>query len=143
MSAYVVSDATMHKVVRLACTSWRCGTTPVRELLGVYLREGSTADACDLLGRRLFALNADAVNCRCGSGLADARPDYRFNGDYRPVSLDEMPKHYKALQCLAYQCAEGDVAHGPRYAEIVALQAQVADWIVNHMPAYVVAKWNS
>jgi hypothetical protein len=64
-------------------------------------------DNAEQLGRELRAMNVAALRARYADRLhpSETETDYTFPGasNAAPVAL------WKALQCLAYQCNEGDV----------------------------------
>jgi hypothetical protein len=48
---------------------------------------------------------------------------------------------YKAISCLLYQCAEGDVPECPLYQDLERLAARLAADIVRSLPEYEKAPW--
>ena len=92
MSAFVVSDETMHRCVKAAAHSklWP---------------EGADRDE---LGRALFNMNYAAMSERYG----DRNEPSQYVFEDREASPAEM---WKALQCLIYQASEGDVPESAIY----------------------------
>lgn len=72
-------------------------------------------------GRRLLALNMAAVNQRYPTmAEADTREyGWRFDYEYRePGAIDGVPSAvagWKALECLIYQCSEGNIPETALY----------------------------
>jgi hypothetical protein len=94
MSAFIVSAETMHRVVQAV------GDT-----------EAPTA-----LGRALFDMNRRAVLARYpGDEDYAAVPPYQWVP--RKMSAIEA---FKAIECLLYQCSEGNVPDEPLFATLVA-----------------------
>ncbi len=108
----------------------------------------------DRLGQWLTNMNAKAVDCRYNE--KNAVPLYRntYMGPYNTRA--ELVKRYKAIQCLAYQCAEGNVPETPLYKQLIAAENTVASMIIpghpdlqyfdasdiiGRMPEYKAAPW--
>jgi len=102
MSSFLVSESTLQDAV--TCFAGFEGKSSTR-----------AAEDLDVLGRRLWQLNCDALYDRYGSKAvnmvctAEECADFRW----RVAILDDrdtakMCHHLKALECLIYQCSEGD-----------------------------------
>lgn len=152
MSAFVVGSETMDRCVRAICAKDQYGQV-VPQFAGLYTSEAKNRTE---IGRRLFTLNVEAVMQRY-PGCKDKPADmpgptapipaaklparYTYEGSAIPASTRELPALVKALQCLRYQCNEGDVDKSPLYAELAAAIAALCEHIVEALPAYEGAPW--
>jgi hypothetical protein len=107
MSAFIVSQETMHAVVQ----SHEKPPGP------------STA-----LGQQLFAMNARAIKQRYGDDEDVSGYEYKPQRVYTPI------ERLKACRCLLYQCTEGDVPHEPLYLALAAHADKLASRIVATVP---------
>jgi hypothetical protein len=165
MSAFVVSIECMERAVRAICTRDVHGQI-VPSFDGI-MTDGSMmpddTSAPTEIGRRLFALNIEAVQQRypdtiensddlpgpCddegkSTALADAAAFKvaQFKYEPREPSLDVLVDGFKAMQCVHYQCAEGDIPEkSALYAELARAIGKVAERIVSRLPAYDAAQW--
>jgi hypothetical protein len=136
MSAFIVSDATINKVIGWLNDSER------RQYLRPILRTAEIpehdADWTSKLGASMFTLNVEAVNARYGAGQAsEFRPlDYTFEWE-----LAADVQVLKSLSCWLYQCAEGDVPERPLYKAFRKLEGQIARNIVANLPEWEKAEW--
>lgn len=109
MSAFIVSQETMHRVVD-----------------AVYARYGSSGDKfggmpavtpedMQAIGQALLAMSARAVSQRYKVPAVEVGYRLRLIGS----ASDEA--RFKALACLIYQCSEGNVPTEPLYLALDAL----------------------
>lgn len=150
MSAFVVDRKCMDRIVRTLTARGRYGQILPR-FAGI---DTSAPGAATEIGRRLFTLNIEAVMQRY--------PDTQDNPDNLPGEHGAMsiattyraPQHspatlarrdlvdgVKALQCLSYQCSEGNVPSTELYREIQAAIGEVCEAIVSSLPEYETAAW--
>jgi hypothetical protein len=131
MSAYIVSNETMNRVVSTIMRTCREFGQRCTYSLG-----GREFDrVASEIGRDLFALNARAVVERYG-GTADMAP-FRFH-----YILPRKPAaELKSLHCLIYQCSEGAVMNDPLYRDLEKLCGRISDEIIANMPDYQAAPW--
>lgn len=150
MSAFVVSTSCINRVVAVICGRGEYGPI-VRQFDGI---DTQSRGAATEIGRRLLSLNIEAVMQRY--------PDTQDNPAALPGDTDALWQrdHYKAaagragkldtatlidgvkaLQCLAYQCSEGDVTETPLFRELTAAAGTVALEVVRRQPAYSQAEW--
>ena len=109
----------------------------------------------DRLGQWLIEMNIRAVDCRYNE--RNPVPLYRNTYMGSAKTLAELVKRYKAIQCLAYQCAEGNVPETPLYKQLIAAENTVASMIIpghpdlqyfdasdiiGRMPEYKAAPWH-
>lgn len=123
MSAFVVTHETMNRAV-FAMTHRDYGTMVA-------------AEDCDSLGDRMFALNVQAVNARY-SEQAGHEETFRYHGKQysKFVAL-------KSLDCLIYQCSEGDVPKLDLYQQMVRRRDEMCREIVMDLPEYKAAAWGA
>ena len=151
MSAFVIDKQTMDRVVSGICAKERVNGQVIRRFSGLdtTIRTNGTE-----IGRRLFTLNIEAVTQRYGdddlpgpcdvNGKSTARLDAaRYVWAAHPANDQEtMIRSMKAMQCLSYQCAEGDVPErAALYRELKAAIGELAEAIVEKMPTYSAAPW--
>lgn len=136
MSAYVVDDITINKVVSwLALEHY---TSVTHSSCGDYLAEAGY-DMRSRKGQRrlaedMFALNVKAVNERYGEGeAAKFRP---LNFSYRFIAPPHAIVTVKALHCWLYQCAEGDVPGTDLYELMHRIANAICRGLVVESEAY-------
>ena len=132
MSAFIVSDKTMNIAVNAFFKHDR------------QMRD-APQDQLELLGRQLFDMNSTAVEARYGEsddGFSDT-PDYSWT----PLRLYEgkaaLCAMFKAVQCLRYQCSEGDVPNYPLYKRLNDLLETLSYEIICRLPEYNKAEWDA
>jgi hypothetical protein len=105
------------------------------------------------IGRALYLLNLDAVMWR----YPDCRDDpanlpgwdgchlmpetFDFTHYLRPMLLDDLVMCVKALQCVRYQCNEGDIDKTPLYVALDEACTLLMQHVVTQLPAYQRAPW--
>lgn len=119
MSAFIVGNGTMNRVVN-----------------ALDKDRNLSCQELDELGRKLFEMNARAVDARYGR--CSVATDYR-------VRVRSYPKFelVKALDCLIYQCSEGDVPKEPLYQDLVTVRNRMVREMVCADPAYEAAPWDA
>jgi len=130
MSAYIVEDATINKVVSFLSIDRDSSYTVKR--LGIDL---SSNKAQAKFARELHRMNVSAVNQRYDETNEDATFWYRFE---LPPSLVQV---YKSLTCFMYQCSEGDVPERELFKKMEEVQRDLAHRIVSELPEYDRAAW--
>lgn len=109
----------------------------------------------DRLGQWLVDMNIRAVDYRYSE--KNAVPLYRNTYIGPSKTMAELVLRYKAIECLAYQCAEGDIPETPLYKQLIAAENTVASMIIpghpdlqyfdasdiiGRMPEYKAAPWH-
>lgn len=86
-----------------------------------------------------YELNVASVNYRYGQH--DNPQPVRFTqaGSIPKWSDEQLFKH---LECLSYQCAEGDCEGNPTYQKLERLIGQIARAIVGQSKQYEAARWD-
>jgi hypothetical protein len=151
MSAFVVGSDTMDKCVAIICARGQYGQT-IPVFAGVETAKNSAKTE---IGRRLFTLNIEAVQQRYPDTI-DKPKD--MPGPIEPIPAHRLAAEYvyagpsrlgfvdaiacvKSLQCLRYQCCEGDVDKSELYAELIRAIGAICEAIVEAMPDYERAPW--
>jgi hypothetical protein len=106
------------------------------------------SDAGDILGCKLIDMNARAMQARYGDEVpqegftwrTDFLPDHD-NG--MPYSLKKACEAVKAMDCLLYQCHEGDVPQCLLYQAVAKRRDQLRQLIVCELPEYQSAPWDA
>ncbi len=152
MSSYVVDNTTINRIID--ALEWgtkgngRVYPNPqyINETLLVFSKESGTE-----LGNRLYKLNVEAVNQRY--------PDTVDKPDNMPRSIDEEGRHVsfqrvegfpgsnkfqvlKSVQCLIYQCSEGNVTEHALYQALRDYEFALCRNIIDDIPAYKKAGWS-
>ena len=87
----------------------------------------------------LNTLNSLALKVRYNEEPA---PGYLYSG----IKLSEAPVNkiqcLKSLQCLIYQCSEGEVVKTGLYKKLVEVQNDLQDLIIRDLPEYEQAVWD-
>lgn len=146
MSAFVVDDETIHKIVSGIEHSllWSHAEYP-QGPDGIELppQEGEQWEALKRLGARLRSMNESAVMHRYREkdrtnlpGPCPYQP-YKHAAFGRPDPVLLV----KALQCYLYQCAEGDVPEKLLYKLLREWEGSICRFIVHQLPAYDALPW--
>ena len=150
MSAFVVDRKCMDRCVRTLTARGRYGQI-LRSFGGI---DTAAAGAATEIGRRLFTLNVEAVMQRYpdtqddpsrlpGDNMAP-RHTSRYQAPQRGPSMltrAELVDGAKALHCLVYQCAEGNVPESDLFRELEAAIGKICAQIVSNLPEYEAAAW--
>jgi hypothetical protein len=139
MSAFMVEDKTINRVVSFVDRQLRKGVWPIIAQrfadAGFVLDEGF----CERLGKAMFSLNIRGVNTRYGDREAQSFRTLTYR--YQPEWASEI-QVYKSLCCWRYQCMEGDIPEDPFYQLMQDITHVLADWIISHLPEYDRAVWS-
>ena len=123
MSAYVVDDETINKVVTylyMESLGGRHFSFHRLKALGYNL---SFEEDCKKLAEDMFALNVEAVEQRYGKG--EAKKFRPLNFRFRFVENEGIIRTIKALGTWSYQCTEGSVPKTEIYQEMDAIQTSM------------------
>lgn len=124
MSAYLVNEETIHRVLKAAFVfhiNWP-------ENIANATRTSSD------FGQMLWNMNQEAVNYRYNEN--EKAPKY----EYQRV---EATNHqlYKSLQCFLYQCSEGDINQTQLYKHVEKIKDEVARQLIEYTKEYEEAEW--
>jgi hypothetical protein len=154
MSAFVIDNDTMHRVIR-GLFGRAGGHQIVPVFNGAHTMPGERL-ALDptATGRELFTMNVEAVTQRYldfredpsnlpGPAGAHLLPETYQAPDCLAHQLDRrsMIASYKATRSLIYQCSEGNVPESPLYSELTRAAGELAAEIVRRLPEYDAAPW--
>lgn len=92
------------------------------------------------LGKDLLSMNYEAVNQRYPDDQEDGANcinEYVFTPRYD----DSIFQMYKSVQCLLYQCSEGNVPETDLFKKLDRFEKIIAKKIVSSLPEYEAAKW--
>ena len=147
MSSYIVENETINRIVNFIshCADGytfeggRIITADIKWTIEKHNIEAGNDEQRQALGRQLQAMNWAAFCQRYEDGaewVADERP-YEYTYDFPPTLIQAV----KAMQCLRYQCTEGNVPDMPLYKALSAIMDSTAMLIVTSSPEYRAAGW--
>jgi len=144
MSAYVVEDKTINKIVDWLLLDWMGSRQAAKHALNGYNLD-IDGDA-ERLANDMFRLNVSAVNQRYGPGeAAKFRPlDFQYSSVvwWGDSAIANACRALKSLHCWQYQCSEGNVPETPLFKMFEEVESAIARWLVGTMPEYEQADWN-
>ena len=147
MSAFIVEDVTINRIVNWVKHDSYKGAYQTNKLrqLGYQAPGFSPYDGVDplwaeQLASDLFKLNCRAVNARYGQDQAKTFRALDFK--YDPLEFAGSVQCLKSLDCLIYQCSEGNIPKDPLYQWLVQLSDHMAHTIVTHLPDFEKAEWD-
>ncbi|KKK51532.1 hypothetical protein LCGC14_3114020 [marine sediment metagenome] len=138
MSSFIVSISCMQNIIE--GLFWH---HQFRERYGnLYEKQNLYHESGDfnVLAENLYLLNQAGVMQRYPD-----KPDSnyvkipKFNWRNKPVNDMQL---LKSLQCLRYQCCEGDIDKEPLYKWLQDMISCLMDFIIDKMPEYDKAKWD-
>ncbi len=132
MSAYIVEDKTINKVITFLDNDQNMRSY-LHHNLGLDLDSHEKAFA---FGKKLLALNIQAVNERYDENKSIVPNGYEFH-----YELTDQIGAYKALQCLIYQCSEGDIPKTNLYKMLQEISGYMAHSIVSSLQVYKERPW--
>jgi len=137
MSAYVVNDETINKIVsflNFGNKSVYWDHTYLFRELGYKIPY--IIEDYERLANDLFQMNVNAVKQRYSGDTEEYTYQFRTSINVRPAV-----EVYKAAQCLRYQCSEGNVPNTPLYKALNQFCSDLAEAIIADMPEYESAPW--
>lgn len=133
MSAYIVEDKTINKII-----TFLDGDQEMRSYLHHELNlDLDTKDKAFEFGKKLLALNIQAVNERYNESKSVIPNGYQFN-----YEITDRIGAYKSLRCLIYQCSEGDVPKTALYKTLKEISDYMANSIVSSLKIYEDRPWS-
>lgn len=130
MSAVVISKSSIDQIVSFCANRENQNHIKMPCLL-------DSAKERNLFGQKLLDMNITAVNVRYPETPSKCQR-YRFSENTATASSIQV---LKSLQCLLYQCAEGDTPETDLYKKMDSLASKIAMFIVTQSPEYQVATW--
>ena len=133
MSAYVVENVTISKIVRFLASTARpriCGIPD-----GFSLAELDTIQGRTAIGQRMLDLNVRSVSERYRTQESAAPYVEVACVAHKPVDA------LKALRCFLYQSCEGSCDKDPLFVALSEFSRDLALGIVSNSPEYEAADW--
>ena len=90
-----------------------------------------------IFAKELYNMNLAAVSQRYEDGIND---DYGYKFKVCPP-MSNMIALFKNINCLMYQCCEGDVPESDLYKKMEKIQDALAYDIVTNTKEYKIANW--
>lgn len=156
MSSFIVSAQCMNRIVTFLDVKSSRNTihqSTYRALLAKYLLLPASEDYAYVdtqkLVNTLFDLNIKAVQERYGDSNPSKMPCH--NTTNKQLSIGKVHYIYtessiiqvfKSVQCLIYQCSEGNVPNDPLYKFLEDLENTIAKHIVYELAEYEKANWD-
>lgn len=149
MSAFIVTDATM--------------TVAVGAVIEVLTQGGRIPSsralfdgmpACDAngtaIGRALFAMNERAMDARYPGRWRDdyavgeplSSEAFSYRGETRNAMCRTVAERHKAIDCLLYQCSEGEVDQEPLFLALTKVRETLSGQIIRATAAWNAAPWD-
>jgi hypothetical protein len=101
------------------------------------------ATSMDTLGKELWELNRDAVCTRYNDVAAETDGYEAKIAAYKyKTTFPTLIQMLKSLQCLIYQCSEGNVPERETYKALERVADLIKDRIISDLPVYKAAKWD-
>jgi len=114
----------------------------VREFLGLdaysYPNSDNFANTVVPTVRKLYRANVSAIRQRYNDTERYHAPVFEREGYVTQWTTVQL---IKALQCLQYQCSEGNVPRTRTYKRLTALIAALCESVVTHTAEYDAAPW--
>lgn len=137
MSAFMVSTECMNRVIT---GLWQNGELRDSYSLLFGIKLSTRADFFDL-AKRLYLLNQAALMQRY-----DDKPNSEYiqipKFEWNLAVMVSPISCLKAVHCLSYQCAEGNIPEEPLYKWLENVGHALADQIVSKTKEYDEAKWD-
>lgn len=137
MSAFVVSKSCIDKCV----CAWS-------KILDHARHNPISHDLLDATGQALMRMNYTAVAARypaeSRAGEEEVIAAYRYAAPKNAYAINKTSARcqvYKALQCLRYQCSEGEVPKSALYRDLTERMHEMASIIIEGLPDYGSAPW--
>ena len=137
MSAFMIGTETMDKVVSTLCAKTQYGY-----VIGQFGDDFTDAkDAPTTIGRKLFAMNYEALRQLYGDER-NVWDGQNYKATVKPpTKLADWVAGFKAIECLGYQCDEGNVPETDLFKALEAAEGKIATKIVSMLPEYERAPW--
>ena len=146
MSAFVMSETGFDQLASELFARVICDHNPTQWAIQHHLSvepSESTFDAMEgkvrAFVQHCYAMNVNAVNQRYEESDPPAILKFTDAGALPKWSDEQLFKH---LECLSYQCAEGNVPESQLYKQLEELIGAIARAIVGKSKTYDAAKWD-
>lgn len=137
MSAYLVTPATVDAI--LTQLQLRDGET-LAHLFRPFTAPDDPRDRLDELGQLVMLMNVDALRACYPNHRHDL--EQREAAAYTFTARPETAGYaLKQLDCLMYQCSEGDVSERPLFEALIRMRQILTDRVLDTVPSYAAAPW--
>ena len=131
MSAFIVKDSSINRIV---------GKVVEMEVSTFQNFMGESDNGAKDLAEALFDMNVAAVSERYPD--IDSRKEFHPEEFiYVPNVVDNDVQTLMSVQCLLYQCSEGNIPSFSLYEALERFSAILSDCIIGRLPEYNEAKW--
>lgn len=138
MSAYIVDDKTINRIVSAAILHTLDSLTPAP---GFLMLDSQEPDDWHALGSAMRDMNVAAVIARYGPSDSLPGPLPLLPYQFRLVTAPGLVQTVKSLACYLYQCSEGDIPERRLYQQLDKWQTELCRHYVTESDAYDRAKW--
>jgi hypothetical protein len=128
MSAYVVDDKTIHRIISFL------NTNEARDWVDKSLPLDLRSDR-EKLGVEMFKMNVAAIRYR----YPDNKVKYVFK--FKDISAPDRIQALKSLKCFLYQCYEGKIPNRKLYKQLENISCSLQYHIIRNLPEYENAQW--
>ena len=137
MSAYIVEADTLYRVINLITK-----IDYVNNSLKPIKDEAILTP--QILFNKLNTLNRFAISERYEAEKMTDKPSYKFNLERynKVVSNTNQYQNFKSLQCLTYQCAEGEAFKSDLYKSLEEFERSFAVQIISSLKQYEQSTWS-
>ena len=137
MSAYIVEADTLYRVINLITK-----INYVNNSLKPIKDEAILTP--QILFNKLNTLNRFAISERYEAEKMTDKPSYKFNLERynQVVSNTNQYQNFKSLQCLTYQCAEGEAFKSDLYKSLEEFERSFAVQIISSLKQYEQSTWS-
>ncbi len=137
MSAYIVDDDTINRIVAYLV----CDELGSRKVTAHSVRQAGFDIIRDARGfaHELHRLNVYAIDERYGEGQGREMSGEPF--EYADINPPTIYQALMSLQCLIYQCSEGDCVERPLYKLLRDIELCLMHAIIDTIPEYKAAQW--
>jgi len=138
MSAYIVDDKTINRIVSAAILHTLGSLAPAPRLL---VPDNPELDDWHSLGSAMRDMNVAAVIARYGPSDSLPGPSPLLPYQFQPVTAPGLVQTIKSLACYLYQCSEGDIPNWRLYQQLDKWQTELCQHYVTESDAYEQAEW--
>jgi hypothetical protein len=139
MSAYIVDDKTINKIVSYLYAKAAGRDTSIVSTGLVRLGfDLSNADLAELLANQMFDMNVAAIKARYGEAEGEGFPLPSFTYLFTPATQIEV---IKALECWKYQCTVRDIPLSEFYKAMAQIHHLLCADYIHRLEEYEAATW--
>ena len=146
MSAFIVDDKTVNRILAQLRCSWESGghgTTPYPpDDMPQPADPRDYADAAREVGQQMRDLNVAAVQARYPGGGDLPGPHPLLPYEYQYVPPAPLVATIKSLRCFLYQCSEGTIPERPLFKKLELWMLELSAFVVGRLPEYDAAPWD-